>query len=188
MPPTTSELYSFEITDLIEKKDIKTAGISEKCRKKRLDDWKKSKRAELEQIDKEIKDSEEYIEGLKISTSNQNWYPPKVYKKVAKKHTSNSPFICFLKKVAKKHNRPFRYFLKKENNSKTINIIHDGFHIHENWESKLTVEELIQEERKHVEGFKLWRSKILNELNCPSNNVEKKQRKGMSTATLKILF
>ena len=61
-------------------------------------------------------------------------------------------------------------------------------HIHENWESKLTVEELIQEEHKHIEGFKLWRSKILNELNCPSNKVEKKRSKGMSTATLKILF
>ena len=61
-------------------------------------------------------------------------------------------------------------------------------HIHENWESKLTVEELIQEELKHIEGFKLWRSKILNELNCPSNKVEKKRSKGMSTATLKILF
>ena len=141
----------------------------------------------MQQIEKEIKDSEEYIECLKISTSYPNWFPPKVYKKVAKKHTKNRPFICFLKKVAMKHNRPFRYFLKKDN-SKAINIIHDGFHIHENWESKLTVEELIQEEHRHVEGFKLWRSKILNELNCPSNNVEKKQRKGMSTATLKILF
>ena len=144
MPPTTSELYSFEITDAMEKKDIHKADISEKSRKKRLDDWKKSKQAELQQIDKEIKDSEEYIECLKISTSYPNWYPPKVYKKVAKKHTKNRPSICFLKKVAMKHNRPFRYFLKKDNNSKTINIIHDGFHIHENWESKLTVEELIQ--------------------------------------------
>ena len=127
----------------------------------------------MQQIEKEIKDSEEYIECLKISTSYPNWYPPKVYD---------------AKTLAKKQFRPFKYILEKDKKSKAIKIIHDGFNIHENWESKFTVEELIQEELKHIEGFKLWRSKILNELNCPSNNVEKKRSKGMSTATLKILF
>ena len=73
--------------------------------------------------------------------------------------------------------------------SKSKAITHDGFHIHKNWESKITVQELIQEELRHIEGFRLWRSKKLNELNCPNEEVGKKTKsKGMSTATLKIFF
>ena len=74
------------------------------------------------------------------------------------------------------------------NKSKTINIIHDGFHIHKNWESQFTVQELIQEHLQHIEGFELWRKKKLNELNCPSDEVEKRKKsKGMSQAMVRLL-